>query len=147
MNPDIPVCSFMGQREGGREGEGEREQEKERKEKTRQNTCSFPQSLAERTIFYFKSNSILLHQRSNIILQTTPLLTILECKLSGDRASPSTDNPLCNTMPNTAGNIEMPSCYSMSNFQTFRPHCPSDHIQTGTAQKNHTQGFIMAYTK
>ena len=76
-----------------------------------------------------------------------PLLTILECKLSGDGASPSADNSLCNTMPNTAGNIEMPSCDSMNNFQTFQPQPPSAHTQTRTAQKNHTQGFIIAYSQ
>ena len=75
-----------------------------------------------------------------------PLLTILECKLSGVEASPSPDKPLCNTTPNTAGNIEMLSRDSMNNFQTFQPLSPSAHTQTSTAEKNHTQGLIMAYS-
>jgi len=75
-----------------------------------------------------------------------PLLTILECKLSCDGANPSPDNSFHSTMPNTVGNIEMPSCDSMNNFQTFQPHLHSAHNHTSTA-KNHTQGFTMAYSQ
>lgn len=64
-----------------------------------------------------------------------PLLTILECKPSGDGASPSADNSLCNTMPNTAGNIEKPSCDSMNNFQTSQAQPHSAHARTSAAQK------------
>lgn len=76
------------------------------KEKTQTKYMFFPTRFSRKNSYYFKSNSILLQQRYNIILQTImPLLTILECKLSGDGASPSPDNSLCNTMPNTDGNV------------------------------------------